>query len=83
MTRSKKGASCLYCTLCRTDISIASGGIYDVEGKKHGGYARSVASQVPINSALESTAAAASVDRQVTAAEVYFATFVAELNLAF
>ena len=27
---SKKGATYVYCTLCQTDISIASGGVYDV-----------------------------------------------------
>ena len=69
-------ASYVCCTLCQTDISIASGGIHDVrrhtEGKKHREYARSVASQVPIRAALQSSSAAASVDRQVTVAEVYF-----------
>ena len=30
MTPSKKGATYVYCTLCQTDISIASGGVYDV-----------------------------------------------------
>ena len=87
MTPSKKGAPYVYCTLCQTDISIASGGVYDVrrhvDGKKHKEYARSVASQVPIKAALQSSSASASVDRQVTVAEVYFATFIAEHNLPF
>ena len=87
MTPSKKGATHVYCKLCQTDISIASGGVYDVrrhvDGKKHKEYARSVASQVPIKAALQSSSASASVDRQVTVAEVYFATFIAEHNLPF
>ena len=87
MTPSKKGATHVYCALCQTDISIASGGVYDVrrhvDGKKHKEYARSVASQVPIKAALQSSSASASVDRQVTVAEVYFATFIAEHNLPF
>jgi hypothetical protein len=87
MTPSNKGASYVCCALCQTDISIASGGIHDVrrhtEGKKHREYARSVASQVPIRAALQSSSAAASVDRQVTVAEVYFSTLIAEHNLPF
>ena len=89
MTRSKRGASYVYCTLCQTDISIASGGVHSVRrhvvGKKHKEYARSVALQVPIKAALQSSSAAVSqsVGCQVTAAEVYFATFVAEHNLPF
>ena len=54
-----------------------------VDGKKHKECARSVASQVPIKAALQSSSASASVDRQVTVAEVYFATFIAEHNLPF
>ena len=87
MTPSKKGVSYVCCTLCHTEFSIASGGIHDVrrhaEGKKHREFARSVSSQVPIKAALQSSSATASVDRQVTAAEVYFSTFVAEHNLPF
>ena len=87
MTLSKKGASYVCCTLCQTEISIASGGMHDVrrhtEGKKHREYARSVASQVPIKAALQSSSTAACVDRQVTLASVYFSTFVAEHNLPF
>ena len=49
----------------------------------HKEYARSVASQVPIKAALQSSSASASVDRQVTVAEVYFATLIAEHNLPF
>ena len=52
-------------------------------GRSIRNYARSVASQVPIKAALQSSSASASVDRQVTVAEVYFATFIAELNLPF
>ena len=87
MTPSKKGVSYVCCTLCHTEFSIASGGIHDVrrhaEGKKHREFARSVSSQVPIKAALQSSSATVSVDRQVTAAEVYFSTFVAEHNLPF
>jgi hypothetical protein len=46
----------------------------------HKEYARS---QVPIKAALQSSSASASVDRQVTVAEMYFATFIAEHNLPF
>ena len=59
MTPSKKGEgeSYVYCTPWQTDISIASGGVYDVrrhvDGKKHKEYASSVASQVPIKAALQ------------------------------
>ena len=87
MTPSKKGVSYMYCMPCQTDILIASGGVYDVRrhvnGKKHKEYARSIASQVPIKVALQSSSALASVDREVTVAEVYFATFIVEHNLPF
>ena len=67
MTPSKKGTSYVYCKLCQTDISITSGGVYDVrrhvDGKKHKEYARSVDSQVSIKAALQSSFASASVDR--------------------
>ena len=54
-----------------------------MDGRNHKEYVHSVALQVPIKAALQSSSASASVDRQVTVAEVYFATFIAEHNLPF
>ena len=50
------------------------------EGKRHSDLARAAA---PITSAFQASPAANSLDRQVTAAEVYFAAFIAEHNLPF
>ena len=79
MARSKKGTSYAYCTVCYTDLLIASGGVSDVrrhvDGKKHKDNARLAGSQKPIRAALRSISASASSDRQATVAEVYFAGF--------
>ena len=54
-----------------------------MDGKKHKEYTQSVASQGPIIAALQSSSASPSVDRQVTVAEIYFATFNVEHSLPF
>ena len=84
MKQSKRGESYVYCNICCTDFSVASGGVHEVKrhmsSKKHGELAKQSAGQTKI------TASAFRKDvlaDQVTAAEIFFSTFVAEHNLAF
>ena len=55
LSHDSKVASHAYCTLCSTDVSIASGGVHEIrrhtEGKKYSYYAHAAASQAPITAA--------------------------------
>ena len=89
MNESRKGPSFVHCNICSTDFSVASGGLYDVkrhiDGKKHSEAARGMTSQ----STLAETLAVCRrkdvlvLEEQVTTAEIYFSTFIAEHNMAF
>ena len=52
-----------------------------IEGKKHCDYACAAVSQVPIKAPFEASSASVSFAHQVTAAEVYFITFITEHNI--
>ena len=87
LTRSRKGASYAFCTLCSNDLSIGGGGLHDIKrhvgSVKHMQMLRDLHSQPSITSAMASSSQAESPQDQVTKAEVYFAFFVAEHNLSF
>ena len=84
MKRSKRRESYVYCNICCKDFSIASGGLHEVKqhmgSKKHGELAKQSASQTKITAATFRKDVLAD---QVTAAEIFFSTFVAEHNLPF
>ena len=75
MSESRKGPSFVHCNICGTDFSVASGGAHEVrrhmDSKKHGELARGMTSPSTIIFSLRKN----SLGDQVTAAEVYFATF--------
>ena len=56
MSGSKRGASYAYCNICRTDFSVASGGIHEVkrhvESKKHQELAAGMAGQSTLASSM-------------------------------
>ena len=83
VTASKKGTSYVHCSVCGNDFSAASGGVHEVkrhvESKKHCELARRMTSQSTLTDAFQK----GSLSDQVTQAEVYFATFIAEHNLPF
>ena len=83
LSESKRGVSYAHCDICRTDFSVASGGINEVkrhvENKKHKELVAGMAGQSTLASAISRF----SVTDQVTIAEVYFSMFVAEHNLSF
>lgn len=83
MSESRRGPSFVHCSICGTEFSVASGGAHEVkrhmEGKKHSELARGMASQSTITASFRK----GSLDDQVKAAEVYFATFIAEHNMPF
>ena len=83
MSESQRGPSFVHCNICGTEFSVASGGAHvvkrHVEGKKHSELARGMASQSTITASFRK----GSPDDQVTTAEVYFATFIAEHNMPF
>ena len=76
----------MHCNICGTDFSVASGGLYNVkrhiDGKKHSEMASGMTSQ----STLAETLAvchrkdALVLEDQITTAEIYFSTFIAEHN---
>lgn len=58
MSESRKGPSFVHCSICSTDFSVASGGLYDVkrhiiDGKKHSEAARGMTSQSTLAETLE------------------------------
>ena len=83
MTVSRKGSSFVRCNICASDFSVASGGFNDVkrhvDSKKHKDLAHALANQHTITAPPRSE----SLGKQVTAAEIHFATFIAEHNIAF
>ena len=83
MTASKKGPSYVHCSVCGTDFSVASGDVHDVkrhvESKKDCELARGMTNQSTLTDAFQKD----SLSDQVTQAEVYFVTFIAEHNLPF
>ena len=72
LSESKRGVSYAHCDICRTDFSVASGGINEVkrhvENKKHKELVAGMAGQSTLASAISRS----SVTDQVTVAEVYF-----------
>ena len=85
MKQSKRGASFVHCNICCTDFSIASGGVHEVKrhigNKRHIELARQSVGQTTITATFRKSSA--SLADQVTAAEIYFSTFIAEHNLPF
>lgn len=85
MSESRKGPSFVHCDICGTDFSIASGGFHKVkrhvEGKRHVERAREAVGQSSITDLFQRDRD--SVGDKTTAAEIYFATFIAEHNLPF
>ena len=75
--------SYVHCSVCGTDFSVASGCVHEVkrhvESKKHCELARRMTSQSTLTDAFQKD----SLSDQVTQAEVYFATFIAEHNVPF
>ena len=85
MSESRKGPSFVHCDICGTDFSIASGGSHEVkrhvEGRRHVERAREAVAQSSITDLFQRDRD--SVGDKTTAAEIYFATFIAEHNLSF
>ena len=84
MKESRKGSSFVYCNICCTDFSVASGGLHEVKrhiaSKKHLELAKQSVGQSTITGA---TFRKDTLANQVTAAEIYFSTFIAEHNISF
>ncbi len=85
LSKSSRGDSYAYCTICRGDFSVASGGLHEVkrhvESKKHKEYLSGAANQPNIASSFARSSC--STSDQVTIAETYFSMFIAEHNLPF
>ena len=73
MKQSKRGASFVYCNICCTDFSVASGGVHEVkrhqDTKKHLELAKHNAGQAKISAAIFRKDTPANL---VTAAEIFF-----------
>lgn len=87
MRPSDKGATYAQCTLCKTDICIAGGGQHEVDRHcktaKHKELLCQLKHQPKVTTVLAKAASTKTVQDQVVVAEIYFAKFVAEHNLAF
>ena len=83
MMESRKGPNFVHCKFCLCDFSVSSGGFNDVkrhiESKKHKYSTKTMKSQ----SSMVSFAKRDTLDDQVTNAELYFTTYMAEHNLSF
>ena len=86
MKQSEKGVSFVFCSICSIDFSVACGGVHEIKRhigtKKHSEAAKHAlsTSQTRITAA---TFQSGTVDDMVTAAEIYFTTFIAEHNISF
>ena len=80
--REQEGPSFVHCKVCLCDYSVCSGGFNDVkrhiESKKHKDFEKAMNGQSSISLCKRDTL----LEDQVTRAELYFATFIAEHNLA-
>ena len=85
MSASKKGPSYVHCKVCAVDISVAGGGVHEVkrhiETRKHKENAKGMANQCTLTSTMLQSKS--SLEHDITTAELYFTTFVAEHNLPF
>ncbi len=83
MCVSRRGPTFVHCCICGTDFSVASGGVNEVkrhaQGKRHTERAQQTSSQASIATMFQKDVD--SVRHKTTAAEVYFASFIAEHNL--
>ena len=82
MRRSGRGETYAYCTVCNVDFSVAGGGVFQVkrhcQSKKHSNRIKELNDHPKIDSLVTQ-----GTHDQVTCAELYFATFIAEHNLPF
>ena len=85
MCESRKSPTYAHCNLCGTDFSVASGGFNEVkrhvEGRRHTERAQQTAGQSSITTMFQRDFD--SLQDKTTAAEIYFATFIAEHKLPF
>ena len=85
MTASRRGPTYAHCKLCDTDFAIAGGGVHEVkrhmETKKHKENAKGMENQLTLQSALSRSRN--SLEDDITAAELYFTTFISEHNIPF
>ena len=85
MTASRKGPTYAHCKVCDTDFAVAGGGVHEVkrhmETKKHKENAKGMANQSTIESALSRSKN--SLEDDISAAELYFTTFISKHNLPF
>ena len=83
MLPSKKGPTFAYCKTCNADINIASGGAYGIKKHLSTSKHQEVARASSCSSSLISMFQQSPIEDKVTRAEILFASFVAEHNLAF
>ena len=85
MSASKKGPSYVYCKVCAVDFSVAGGGVHEVkrhiETRKHKENSKGMANQLTLASTMLQSKN--SLEHDITTAELYFTTFIAEHNLPF
>lgn len=86
MKPSRRGVSFAHCMVCSIDLSIASGGVHEL--KRHIATKRHSDLAKHFESASQTRITAVSLRKdtladQVTAAEIYFSTFLVEHNIPF
>ena len=85
VTASRTGPTYANCKVCDTDFVIAGGGVHEMkrhmETKKHKENAKSMENQLTLQSALSRSKN--SLEDDITAAELYFTTFISEHNIPF
>jgi hypothetical protein len=86
MTASQRGASFVHCKVCGIDFSVAGGGVHEIkrhiDTKKHKENVRGMTNQLTLTSTMP-LLSTNSLENDITAAELYFTTFIAEHNIPF
>ena len=82
MTASRKGSTYVHCKVCAADFCVAGGGVHEVkrhiDTKKHKENAKGMRNQRTLaNTMLKSKN---SLEDDITAAELYFTTFIAAVS---
>jgi hypothetical protein len=77
------GNDLAFCTLCSSNFSVASGGLYDIKRHSETSLHKKAVTATNKTPQLHQFMPTKSVDDQVTRAETLFSNFVAEHNLPF
>ena len=80
---SSLGNDLAFCTLCSSNFSVASGGLYDIKRHSETSLHKKAVTATNKTPQLHQFMPTKSVDDQVTRAETLFSNFVAEHNLPF